>query len=288
MRLSLFVAAGVLVPAAVVAGPISNITSPTSVLNKVGIDDLNSTVLDPSPAAVITASNFLEGALANSAFTVDNGWTFDFTTGDNLTTQLSSPQLYFAWAVTDPQANDFQGNSQGRPITQQDAGGAYFEFQYTPEGEDPAANVDFLQVFRQSINGGGWEYFVDNGGGNVTPFYVNSGGVGGSTLKGSGTLGDGADWMLDDSADCENGFNARTGTCKPPVLPNDETVTSATVQFEVFVATDSVNGGDHTVTLYSGYSWGYNYTNTDTPEPAMGAVCALVLAGFAISRRRRA
>lgn len=288
MRLSFLAAAGLLAPLAVLGGPVSNITAPTSVLNKVGIDDYNSTVLNPSPAAVITTSDFLEAALANSSFTVDNGWTFNFTTGDTLTTQLSNPQLYFAWAVTDPQVNDFQGNSQGRPISNQDAGGAYFEFKYTPEGQDPTTNVDFLQLFRQSFDGGAtWEYFVDNGGSKTTPFYVQSGGVGGTTLKGSGTLGDGADWMLDDSVDCENGFDAGTGSCKAPTLPNDELITSSEVQFEVLVATDSVSGTDHTVTLYSGYSWGYNYSNTDTPEPAAGLLCGLALAGLAAARRRR-
>jgi hypothetical protein len=295
MRFSFLTAATLLAPLAAMGGMVSNITTPTSVSNVPGIDDFNSTSLVPTPAGAITTSTILNNAIMNSSFNNAN-WTFQFAAnvgGQIAAGDLSNPQLYFAWAVTDPQVNDYQGNSQGRPITNQDAGGAYFEFKYTPTGTDPQNNVDFLQIFSQSINGGALQYFVDNGGGATTPFYVNSGHVGGSTLSGKNTLSNGAgnpvsDWMLDDSADCENTFNATTGSCNAPTLPNDETLTSASVNFQVFVATDSVTGANHTVTLYRGYSWGYTYTNTDTPEPAAVTLCGMALAGLLAVRRRLA
>ena len=265
--------------------------TPTSVLNKTGVDDYNSTVLNPQPYGSITTSTFLNNAIMNSAFNNAN-WTFNYVAAGNQiatgTPGLASPELYFAWAVTDPQATDFQGNSQGRPITNQDAGGAYFEVKYTPMAggdavNNPVNNVDFLQIFSQSINGGPTQYFIDNGGSATTPFYVNSGFVGGTTLSGMNTLNNGignpvSDWMLDDSADCENGFSA--GTCRGQIF--DETVLSATVTFNDFVATDSVAGGKHTVTIYRGDSWGYTYTNTDIPEPALGWISGLALIGLAM------
>ena len=51
------------------------------------------------------------------------------------------------------------------------------------------------------------------------------------------------------------------------------------------VTNDPITGFDGK--LYGGEQWGYTYTNTDTPEPNVGALGFLLMAGIVTAARLR-
>ncbi len=64
----------------------------------------------------------------------------------------------------------------------------------------------------------------------------------------------------------------------------------ANVQFQVVVAVDTgpkAGGAQHNIVLYNGYWWGYQYSSTDTPEPAALTLLGLGGAMLLLQRRRR-
>jgi hypothetical protein len=246
-----------------------------------GVDDNNTTTLTPSSPTYITTSTWLNNAIATSSFNNAN-WTFTFAGDPTLVTSSDFVnQIYSAWVVTNDPITGYDGNQYSRPVTGQDAGGANFELGYynLTDGSPLTTSVSFLQIYSQSINGGPTTYALDNGGVNTSPFYVESGGVGGTTTIDARP----ANWMLDIPYDCESGLtgpaNCTGGT--------DDTRLSASVNFQVFVAVNTVTDGVNNVTLYAGESWGYLYTNTDAPEPALGFLSAALLAALVTAKKYR-
>ncbi len=259
----------------------------------VGVDD-NTITLNPGTPTFTSDLTWLQNAL-NTNDNVFNGLNWNFSLASQLidSSDLIN-QIYSGWVVTNDPITGFNGKQYSRPVQNQDAGGANFEVAYSNISNDGGplpGNVDFLQVFRQSINGGAYEYFIDNGGDTETPFYVGSGGVGG--VGGNTTTVDNrpAAWMLDIPFDCENGLTGPDDN-NPCAGGTDEDRLSADVQFQVFVATvdqtDSNGQTINNVTLYGGEQWGYLYQNTDTPEPSsLGLFGSLLMAGIVFVARRR-
>ena len=249
-----------------------------SCANVTGPDDYNTTTLNPASPTFINSSTWLTSAINNSSFNNSN-WNFSFVDPARMITAADfTNQIYSAWAVTNDAVTGFDNRQYRRPVTNQDAGGANFEVGYSALGDhDPdTTTVSFLQIFQQSINDGATEYFVDNGGSNATPFYVESGGVGGTTTINNNN----ANWMLDIPFDCENGLTGPLPRTNPCAGGTDEVWFSTDVQFQVFVAVDNFANGVNNVSLYGGEEWGYDYSNFDTPEPALGLLSGLIAAGI--------
>ncbi|HLJ15425.1 MAG TPA: hypothetical protein VKV15_13075 [Bryobacteraceae bacterium] len=248
-----------------------------------GPDDYNTTTLSPFGASFITQGSFLNAAVANSSFKLTDNWSFTYAANPIPMSDLTV-DTYTAWAVTDDPITDPDGVARARPVAGADAGGANFILSYTPRpnSTDPPT-IDFLQMYQQSINGGANQAFIDNAGKSSTPFYIQAGGVGNAFNR----------WMLDVPYDCENsGTPLANGTNIGPSPTcsggTDEAVLSANVNFQTLVAVDNgFQNGIHNVLLYGGESWGYTYTNTDIPEPALGPLSGAFLLGLIVLQRRR-
>lgn len=249
-----------------------------------GVDDNNTSTLVPFGAQYVTASGFLNNAIANSAFNNAN-WVFQFVNG---TTTPFIPvgdltvNLYSAWVVTNNPVADPGGTLRNRPVNGADGGGANFAVTYAQRADstDPAANtIHFLQIFRESLNGQAATFHVDNLGG-ATPFY---------DPLGLSSIGANSSWMFDISYDCENGDTGETQNNQPTCVGGvDDTLLSSALDFQVFVAVDNLVGTVHTVNLYGGEAWGYRYTNADVPEPSTFTLLVVGLAGlFGYGSRRR-
>jgi hypothetical protein len=231
-----------------------------------GVDDSNTTTLVPTH--YITASTFLNNAIANSDFNTPtwvfrfvNGTTTPFIPAGDLTVNTYSP-----WVVTSNPVADPGGSLQSRPVHGADAGGANFALTYQPRAgtTDPgAASIHFLQIYRYSDNGQAATFHVDNPSTSV-PWY-DAGGV--------SRIGPNKSWMFDIPYGTED--MTETGTAG-----QDERLLSRVFDFQTFVAVDNFAGGVHTVSLYGGETWGYRYDNIDTPEPATIALFAAGVAGL--------
>jgi hypothetical protein len=247
-----------------------------------GIDDWNLSTLNP--VQYITTSTWLPLAQASSAFNTPN-WTFGFTTGSMVPAGDFS-YVDLAWVVINDPITDPNGIPHARPMmdstTEADVGGEDFELIYRPNyastsPNDPV-NVVFLQMYQQSfcissddVTCTWWTdptTHFDYVSGATTPLYIASGGIGG-VIAGQPN----ATWMFDNPDDCENSNTPRVpglneGDSQSCIGGTDGTILASQVDFQTFIATDTVNGTNHTVTLYGGESWGYQYSNSDVPEPA--------------------
>jgi hypothetical protein len=241
-----------------------------------GVDDNNTSTLIPFGAQYITASGFLNNAIANSAFNNAN-WIFQFVNGT--TTPFIPPgdltvNTYSAWVVTNDPVADPGGTLRNRPVNGADGGGANFALTYTPRAAstDPgAASIHFLQIFRESLNGQAATFNLDNGQAG-TPFY-DPGFI--------SNIGANSSWMFDISYDCENGLTGETQNNQPTCMGGmDEVLLSSALDFQVFVAVDNLADGVHTVNLYGGEAWGYRYSNTDVPEPSTFTLFVAGLVGL--------
>ena len=119
--------AGLVMSVGIWSSPASGITaSPTA--TGFGVDDNNTSTLVPFGAQYITASGFLNNAIAGSAFNNAN-WVFQFVNG---TTTPFIPagdltiNLYSAWVVTNNPVADPGGTLRNRPVNGADGGGANF------------------------------------------------------------------------------------------------------------------------------------------------------------------
>ncbi len=249
-----------------------------------GVDDWNTTRLQPGTPGYITSSTWLNNAIATSSFNNAN-WNFSFVdSGDMVSSSDFTNQIYSAWVVSNDAITGFNGQQYSRPVNGQDAGGADFEVGYSNNlYTDPLpGQVSFLQIYRQSINGGPYTYSVDNGGSLTNPFYVGSGGVGGVTVVNDNTIA----WLLDIPFDCENGLSG-PDEGNPCAGGADESRLSADVQFQVFLTLDTVNQGKHSVSIYGGETWGYLYTNSDdAAEPSLLLPGMVIIAAMLMVRRR--
>jgi hypothetical protein len=237
--------------------PATGYAGPTTA-EKFGQDDTNTVTLNPNPVIPVFSCPWIDTGLANAGFTPANGWNFTyagaavsaFVQRDITITQ------YSAWAVNSPNVTGLDGVVRNRGVNE-DAGGAVFQFRYTPQGKDPV-NIHFIQAYNESLNGGPFTAHLDNLGA-ANPFYDTLGVSGINTLPNHGS------WFQDTPYDLEN------------EIENYHT----DVQFQVFIAVDKVNAGVHNVTLYGGDWWGYQYSTIDTPEPATITLLGIGIAGIA-------
>ncbi len=174
-------------------------------------------------------------------------------------------------AVTGANGKTYAGNAPG------EYGGAVMNLKYTPQPGAPALpNLHWMQGLTGTIRGNSIPTGLDNFSSlstftrdNTSPFYD-----GGLTPGVAGTLADGGGYFVDRPLTLENEYELN------PI---------ADVQFQVILASDSIDdvGGvaTHTVTMYGGEWWGYQYSATDVPEPT--ACAYLAFATIGLLRRRR-
>jgi hypothetical protein len=257
-----------------------------------GVDDINYVTLSPYLAQYVTYCPWVASAAAAAGSPFSN-WTFNFAQNVSLPNVPSADldvDLYAPWVVTNDPVSDPGGTQRARPVDGADAGGADFSLIYYPSGTDPTTNISFIQALSitTTINTGTETnpvlqtstYYRFDTSSNTNPSYN---GV-------SGTLGGSDPWMFDIPYRCENsgtpsapGLNAGSSpTCSGGT---DGTLLSVNWQAQVFVA--QVNTVTKTATLYGGEWWGFQYSNVDTPEPALSVVISFALLGFAGVKRYR-
>lgn len=257
-------------------------------------DDLNVSTISPYPATYQTFCNWILQGLQGAGFTTANGYNFAFA-GVGVASGIANipisdfnVNVYNAWVVTNDPFNDLGGTARSRPVNNQEAGGANFELSYTPRPNttDPT-NVNWLQAYLQSVNNAGFgNGILDNGGwtraAGGSPYYN---GVQPNGNKGiSGSLANNVAWLLDIPYTCESGGDSNAD-CSGG---KDDAWVSEAVQFQTFVAGANpvnISGKNYTI-LYGGEQWGYTYSSTDTPEPAMGALAGILVLGMAAKRYR--
>jgi hypothetical protein len=245
----------------------------------IGIDDWNTSTLNPN--TVIAGNN------TPNIFTGQCPW---LTTAMNAfcTTYTASYQWaaafaneasdlkvtdYAAWVVNPDANSPVNGfNLQSRPSG--DKGGATFGLTYTPKAGDPT-KVLFIQAYQEIL------YGLNGNPNPVTNVKLDNGGIGLPQYGGASSYAAGASKMAD------RPFDSETDTAMFPEGYHTD------VQFQTVVAVDNGKdaNGDENYTLYQ-YAewWGYQYSNSEVPEPVTilaGALplVLLIKAGF---RRCRA
>lgn len=289
----ILLAGGVLLSPSIASGALI----PTTAGPTLGVDDYNTSTLNPSPAiAVSTIASIPPGQCAwintgLAAFSAANpadgsgpsgqGWTFAYA-GAAVEAQVEagiSILDYYAWAVNIPAVTDGAGNNYPANNTAADRGGAVFNLRYTPQPGAPVINnLHWIQGVTGTIRGTAIPTGLDNftslttfARDNSSPFYD-----GGLTPGAAGTLPGGGGWFLDIPWIPENEYELN------PV---------ASIQFQVVLAgvtTSVVNGvTQNAVTLYGGEWWGFEYTAVDVPEPSTLVLLALGGMGLLVCRRVR-
>jgi hypothetical protein len=194
---------------------------------------------------------------------------------------------YTPWVVTSPDIKSPGGTTYNRGVVNQDAGGLNILLSYLPVDGDPLS-VNFLQAYTIDLNGKSLTNgTMDNGTAGAVPYY-NKTGAAGTDNNDNATVPlvaalDTRAWLLDTPYICESGFSPGGTSCPATTPANDETITSYVDMFTTFIEadkpyTDPVSKVTSTYqVLYGGLTWGFTYTATDAPEPA---VWALMLLGF--------
>ncbi len=212
-----------------------------------GPDDFNTSTLKPSPAIPVFSCPWIDSGLAAWLAAVPdrvNNWRFSYSSLTNLNRDLTIND-YFAWVVDEPTVTAPDGAQYGGRF-HEDRGGAVFSLTYTPQPGDPA-DIHWIQAVSADYNGA-TDIHLDNPFDRTVPFYDPAGA--------SGRLPNGTSWFLD----------------IPSAPENEIEDFYANVEFQVLLAVDNVNPtGFHSVTLYGGEWWGYQYRTADVgpvPEPA--------------------
>lgn len=177
---------------------------------------------------------------------------------------------YYPWVVNQPTYRRTFTNPDGTQTTQTwggnlngEAGGAYIQLSYTPQGNDPT-NIRWIQGIDSSYYGGAFNVHLDNPDDRSSPFYD------------SGTQDiAGPTYFVDIPGALENEYEGN------PV---------AQVDFQAFLAQDNGagNGFAHNVTIYGGIWWDYTYTAVDVPEPSSFLLAGPLLLGLIGRKKLRA
>jgi hypothetical protein len=263
--------------------------APTTAGPLFGSDDWNTATLNPSPiipvggGTAVPQCPWINTGLAQAGFVASNGWNFTWAPSAAFVQPDLTINQYFAWVVNEPKVIQPNGGTNWQskpnpPFQNRDAGGAVFGLTYNPQAGDPT-NVFFIQAYIESFNGGQIATNLDNPTAG-SPFYNVGGAAGLGTTNNAN-----ASWFLDMPYDSEANTNI------PNRGPGEESLTNSVVQFQVVLAVDVMSGTTNNVTLYGGDWWGYQYSNTDIPEPSTVVLAASGLGALAlvrtIRRRRR-
>jgi hypothetical protein len=192
-------------------------------------------------------------------------------------------------SVTGPDTKQYS-----RGVTNQEAWGANIVINYTPLGANDPKNVNFVQAYVESTNGGVFSNGKIDSSSATSPYYNKNGVAGTGTTNRTGTVplvtnNTTAAWLVDIPYDCENGpAGVSNADCTGGV---DDTLTSQSILFQTFIESDWVNPADNKTyqVLYGGVQWGYVATTVDTPEPRTIAFIgsALLLTSFVGKRHSR-
>ena len=297
---TLFTALSAIVVLSVFA-PVSQADTGSPSVAAWGWDDWNTSTLNPFGATYLTATpNWLNLALPNSASQNNVGWgynnaaqwTFAFG-GTTVAAATLQSFVYTAWVVSNDGYN-LPDRSPARTykFANADVGGANYTLDYVPGANDPGgsnskiplADVHFFQIVQATSNYGNdqtgqvtstvTQYFIDNGT-SSTPWYDGTGAF--------GYVDNSQKWMDDSPYRCEPQSG---GNCNADATPN---LLSINWQADTFLAYDmGLVDGTETVLLYGGRNWGFNYTDSDVPEPsALTLFATVLLALVALARVRR-
>ncbi len=290
--------------AAMLAGMMNPIASgalvPTVAGPKYGVDDYNTSALNPSPLIAVSTIgqcpwiNTGLTAYETTNNTATSVWTHTWASQADQTKVEAGINIldYYAWVVKTPAVT--AGNAASTVYagnnTVRDVGGAVINLTY--DQTKAVQNDDSVHLFNNLhwVQGliahydtyapGEYQVRLDNPfafdpGNNGTPFYDDGGAA--------GQLANGGGWFLDRPFKVES---------EPA-----EATPVADLQFQVVLAdeTDSTVAGvtTHAITLYGGEWWGYKYTAVDgaapVPLPASAGVGLSMLGGFgglALLRKR--
>jgi hypothetical protein len=251
-----------------------------------GIDDRNTSTLNPSPAVKVSTlfggRCFWINTVMDTFKNSHPGWSYDWASQADMAKVEQGISIldYYAWVVTEPSVK--AGNDVNYPPdpplensndNKNDVGGAVFNLKYTKEdGAHEFSDLHWIQAYYGSALGGPVETGLDNGGAGV-PFYDSPLGKGTA-----GQLPNGGGWFLD-----------TPWTIEPETEPDPVAARQFQVVLADYAATDKNHpelGGQ--VTLYGGEWWGYTYTATDVPvpDPASLTLALLGLGTVGVLRRR--
>ena len=220
----------------------------------------------------------------------ESGWEFKLASSQIPNSDFTV-NLYQPWVVLSPAVKTPDGVVHPGSDTKYDVGGADLVLSYTGT-QNIGSDIHFIQLYTYTLlesknedeDKATWVSVgltLDKFSVSGVPWYPYEGRVGNDLF-----------WMVDTPHACETPINS--GLCSvhdfaPMQLAHNET-------FRTFIAVD--NGAlpntniQHSVTLYNGIQWGYEYTNSDTPEPAGWLLLTTVLllisiAGFRHQRSAR-
>ena len=265
-----------------------------------GFDDINTASVNPAGAPYLNATpNWFNLALPNSSSQNNVGWNFNtaaqwtFTMAGTLAPAASiNSFVYNAWVVSQDPYNLPNGNPAQLYTVNGDVGGANYTLNYVPGANDPGgasstttlANVHFLQVVKAISNYGDdatgqvtstvTQYFIDNAGNANSPWYDGNFSFG-YAQNGTQKWMDDSPYRFEDQSGVDGA--SRDG---------DPTLLSINWEANVFIAVDlgATTNTQNNVLLYGGRDWGFNYSNTDVPEPAAFALAGI---GFVLLIARR-
>ena len=245
-------------------------------------EDFNQSTLKALSAARLPDAGKLQAFMNTTPFSAAHGWTYQTAPAASSLQKNLKVNDYFAWVVNSPDVVSplHPLVTTNADVVDSDGGGAVFDFTYTAGRLDPGpTHLHFLQIYSESLNGGAIGFHLDNGDEAAAPFYDPHG----ASDHDAHSL-----WFGDEPFDCESYPCSNTDSA---VLFEDS---SADLVFNSYLVGDSVDPvtGNHTVTLFGGYQWGYDYFNRDlgAPEPATWAILLLGfgLVGSRLRRRRAA